>query len=78
MSDAERDTAGFTGVGATPLAGRAALVTGASSGIGRATARVVAAAGARVGLAARRAERLEKLEQEIARGAERPSPCPPT
>lgn len=68
MSDAERDSAGPTGMGATPLAGRAALVTGASSGIGRATARALAAAGAQVGLAARRAERLQELEEEIARG----------
>jgi NADP-dependent 3-hydroxy acid dehydrogenase YdfG len=78
MSDAERDSAALTGMGETPLADRVALVTGASSGIGRATARALAAAGARVGLAARRAERLEELEQEITRGAERPWPCPPT
>jgi NADP-dependent 3-hydroxy acid dehydrogenase YdfG len=69
MSDAERDSAGLTGTGETPLAGRVALVTGASSGIGRATARALAAAGAQVGLAARRAERLEKLEEEIAQSS---------
>jgi NADP-dependent 3-hydroxy acid dehydrogenase YdfG len=68
VSDAERDSAGLTGMGETPLAGRAVLVTGASSGIGRATARALAAAGARVGLAARRDERLQELEEEIARG----------
>jgi NADP-dependent 3-hydroxy acid dehydrogenase YdfG len=49
------------------LAGRAAVVTGASSGIGQATARALAAAGAQVGLAARRAGRLEELEKEISR-----------
>jgi NADP-dependent 3-hydroxy acid dehydrogenase YdfG len=36
-------------MGETLLAGRAALVTGASSGIGRATARALAAAGAQPG-----------------------------
>jgi len=39
--------------GAPPLAGRLALVTGAASGIGRATAKALAAAGARVILADR-------------------------
>jgi NADP-dependent 3-hydroxy acid dehydrogenase YdfG len=41
------------------LSGRTAIVTGASSGIGRATARALADAGVRVAGGARRAERLE-------------------
>lgn len=47
------------------LAGRIAVVTGASSGIGRATAVKLAAAGARVVLAARRGTRLEEVRREI-------------
>jgi len=47
------------------LSGRVAIVTGASRGIGAATARAVGAAGARVVLAARSAPALEKLAEEL-------------
>lgn len=50
---------------ARPLAGRVGVVTGASSGIGAATARGLAAAGMTVVLGARRAERLEAVCDEI-------------
>lgn len=47
------------------LDGAVAIVTGASSGIGESTAEALAAEGARVVLAARRAERLEALADRI-------------
>jgi NADP-dependent 3-hydroxy acid dehydrogenase YdfG len=48
-----------------PLAGRVAAITGASSGIGEATALTLARAGAAVALAARRADRIEALAKRI-------------
>jgi 3-oxoacyl-[acyl-carrier protein] reductase len=48
------------------LRGKVALVTGASSGLGRAFALALAEAGARVFLAARREEKLREVVQEIA------------
>ena len=47
------------------LAGKVALVTGASSGIGEGIALALAEAGATVAVAARRADRLEGLVQRI-------------
>lgn len=48
-----------------PLSGRTALVTGASRGIGAATAKALAAAGAHVILVARKVKALEAVEDEI-------------
>jgi NAD(P)-dependent dehydrogenase (short-subunit alcohol dehydrogenase family) len=50
-----------------PLAGKAALITGASSGLGRHFALTLARAGADVALAARRVEMLESLAAEVAK-----------
>jgi short-subunit dehydrogenase len=53
------------------LSGKVVAITGASAGIGYATALLAAAEGARVALSARRADKLEALAQAIrARGAE--------
>jgi 3-oxoacyl-[acyl-carrier protein] reductase len=53
------------------LEGRAALVTGASSGLGRATAIALARAGADVALVARSAEDLESAQEEVSKTGRR-------
>jgi len=50
---------------AKPLEGRVAAITGASSGIGEATAVALAEAGAAVALGARRVDRIEALAERI-------------
>jgi short-subunit dehydrogenase len=52
--------------GLSDFAGRVAIVTGASSGIGTGLARTLARRGARVALVARRRERLEEVAAQIA------------
>ena len=47
------------------IAGKCALVTGASAGIGRAIAKALAAEGVRIAVAARRRKLLETLQDEI-------------
>jgi NADP-dependent 3-hydroxy acid dehydrogenase YdfG len=49
----------------TQLSNRVAVITGASSGIGRATAKLLAAGGAKVAVLARRGDLLEQLVAEI-------------
>ncbi|MEM0984504.1 MAG: SDR family oxidoreductase [Planctomycetota bacterium] len=56
-----------------PFAGKTAIVTGASSGIGHATARVFAARDANLVIAARRKDRLKELADQI--GSDRVEVC---
>ena len=59
------------------LAGKTALVTGASSGIGRGLAKALAAEGVRLAVSGRRADALASLADEIERdGGARPVVLP--
>jgi NADP-dependent 3-hydroxy acid dehydrogenase YdfG len=49
----------------TPLAGRVAVITGASSGIGEATAERLAALGAKIAVCARRRDNLDRLVSRV-------------
>ena len=59
---------GQEGGAARDLAGRVALVTGASSGLGLAAARALAERGARVAISSRGGEKLERARRELADG----------
>ena len=54
--------------GNDPVSGSIVAITGASSGIGEATARLLAHRGARLALGARRTERLERLADQLRAG----------
>jgi NAD(P)-dependent dehydrogenase (short-subunit alcohol dehydrogenase family) len=59
----------MSGILEAGIAGKAAIVTGASAGLGEHFAHVLTAAGAMVGLLARRKDRLDALARELGKGA---------
>jgi NAD(P)-dependent dehydrogenase (short-subunit alcohol dehydrogenase family) len=76
LPDPVRALAGLTG-NVHPIEGRTVLVTGASSGVGRAAAELLAAEGATVLLVARRVEELDAISTVIGGrgGTAYPLPC---
>ena len=65
----------MSSAGGRPLAGRWAVVTGASRGIGAEVARRLVADGARVALVARGMDAMEALARELGGDATAPVPC---
>jgi NADP-dependent 3-hydroxy acid dehydrogenase YdfG len=51
------------------IAGKVVVLTGASSGLGEATARLLSAQGASVALGPRRVDRLQSLADELTKGS---------
>ena len=76
MSEQSSPTAKTPDTPSVPLAGRVAIVTGASRGIGAATARSLAHAGAAIVLAARDEGALESVAEEISAAGGRPLAVP--
>ncbi|MBM3761863.1 MAG: SDR family NAD(P)-dependent oxidoreductase [Acidobacteria bacterium] len=58
------------------LTNATALITGGSSGIGRAIAKILVEAGAKVAITGRHRDRLVAAEQELARISHQPSSDP--
>jgi NADP-dependent 3-hydroxy acid dehydrogenase YdfG len=59
------------------IANKVVVITGASSGIGKSTAKLLAARGAKVVLGARRLNLIDAVVQEITAAGGRPSDLPP-
>lgn len=57
------------------ISGKVVVITGASSGLGEATARLLAAQGARLAIGARRRDRLEALARELVAGGAEVEVC---